>query len=1088
MRCAACGFEGPDGARFCAGCGVPLASTTNVPSPTRSVITLDTAAERRPLTVMFVDLVGSTSLSEQLDPEELRDVVAAYQSVCLRAIQRFDGHIAQYLGDGLLVYFGYPTAHEDDARRAILAAREIVADVPRLSAQSWEAGTIALAVRIGIHTGLTVVGDVGTGDQRERLAMGEAPNVAARLQGLAAANEIVISEVTQKLVERHFACEPLGAQTLRGLSRVVHAYRVLEAMDDRSAGVSFGVTPLVGRRKELAEILRRFDLTATDGTQTVIVEGDAGIGKSRLIQAVRDGVQTRTHVWLSTACSSFYQNSFLSPIRALIESIAGVESTSSVEQRTRRLELAMRRVGCPVEQTMPFLLPLLIGEHEGAGAPSELSAQVRKQRTLEAVAMVIRALAARHPVILVIEDVHWADPSTLELLDVLTAREHTTRLLALFTSRTQLSAPWSERPHVGRLPLTALGRSHVTEMLRLVCGGRALPAELMDGILDRADGVPIFAEELVKNLLESGVLREREGYFELVSPIDAVTIPMTLQSSLLARLDPLGRSKDLAQVASVLGRRFRVELLGSIAPMEADEFAVELNRLESAGVLQRATSGTQTEVEFRHALLQEAAYDSLLRTTRRRLHEQIAVTLEKTYTDVVDGSPEVLGLHWSRSGQHANAVPYLSRAAQRATRAWANAEAVAFSRQALDEIRALRGVNASANPTTSTNANANGASDWRRIERELYEQLGDLLALMDRRDESEEAYLAAIGRCDADDVLTLARLHRAIGMVRQQDPERGWTGFARAEQALGLESAERPVEWRREWISIQLGKLWMHYWFDRPDEMTALVARIEPVIDGAATDVQRAGFFDLLTLTDCRRERFALSAETVSHAQQYSAAADATGVLSEIASARMTLGFAQLHHGRVREAVDTLENALTLSRRSGHRSIEIRCLTYLITAHRLNGDAVLGSRHMDAAFQAARAEGRPEYVGMLHGHRAWLALLNNDHGAAAAESLEALRTWDESEMDYPFQWAALLPLFAVRVSEGDLDGAASCATRLLAAHQQRLPGALEDALRGIVDAHASGDVQQATAAARAVLVAAQESGLLPVTGTDGAGR
>lgn len=1021
------------------------------------------------LSVMFVDLVGSTALSERLDPEELREVVGAYQAASLRAIEQYGGHVAQYLGDGLLVYFGYPTAHEDDAWRAVMAARAIVAEVPQLPARAWGVGDITLAVRIGIHTGLTVVGEVGSGANRERLAMGETPNIAARLQGIAGADEIVISGATQKLVERQFALEPLGAQRVRGLSRTLEVYRVLDTADLRATPVAYGVNPLVGRRAELETILARFARAAGGEGAAVLLEGDAGMGKSRLLQAVREGVQQRTHVWLACGCSSFYQNTFLSPIRALLENIVGVEAIAAPEQRLARLALAMRRIGCPVEETVAPLTPLLVAPNARAEESPELSAQVRKERTLAAVARVLRTIAERHPLVLAVEDVHWADASTLELLELLVQGVGRDRMLIVLTSRTALPAPWLADERVTRLHLAPLAQGDVRELLRVVTEGRGMPEALVEGIVARADGVPIFAEELAKHVLESDVWQERDGALELRAPAESVAIPMTLQGSLLARLDPLGRGKELAQVASVLGRRFDEPLLASVAPMGPESFATALERLELSGVLRRVGRGGQGGrgmLEFRHALLQEAAYDSLLKAARRRLHKEVAETLERDHSEVVDSAPELLGHHWSRAGAPASAIPYLSRAGTRAAAAWANSEALTFCRQALDEIAALG------------EGDAASAAHWRETERDLHTRIGDLLALLDRREESEAAYRAAIALVPAGDGLTLARLHRAIGMVRQQDAERGWQGLAQAEEALGPAREDWPLAWRREWLAIQLGKLWMHYWFARPDAMAELVARIHPYIEAAASDLQRATYFDLLSLTGCSRERFAISAETLAHAQAYDLAAQATGVLSEIASARFMVGFAHMLHGQVDASVPLLEDALALARRSGHRTIEIRCLTYLVTAHRLAGRADQVMAHLEAAVAGALALQRPEYAGMVEGHRAWLAIRDGDMAAAEAAALSALAMWQASAIAYPFQWSALLPLVAARVARGDAAAAADGARAMLLPHQQRLPAPLESALVALEEARQGGRSPTVSSAAQHVVEMAVANGYL----------
>src|SRR6266853_567821 len=649
LACAACGFTNEPGEKFCGGCGTPLAGPAAQPTQTAQhpappavqshqeapppVARGTPEAERRQLTVLFCDLVDSTVLSSQLDPEELREVVRAYQETCAKVIARFDGHIAQYLGDGLLVYFGYPLAHEDDAQRAVRAGLGMVEALGQLNTRLAEERGVQLAVRLGIHTGLVVVGEVGSGTRQEQLALGETPNLAARLQGLAAPNTLVISATTFHLLGGFFACQPLGTPLLKGLAQPLAVYRVLYESMARSrleAASRTGWTPLVGREQEIGVLRERWAQVKEGAGQVVLLSGEAGIGKSRLVQVLQAQVAAEPRAWLTPCqCSPYHQHSALYPMIDLLERVAlRFDREESPQQKMGKLEGFLVQYGLPLAEAVPLCAALLSLPLPADYAPLTVSPEQHKQQTLHVLVTILRRIAAQQPVLFIMEDLHWVDPSTLELLSLLVDQGPTARILALLTFRPDFSPPWTGRSHLTQVTLPRLPRRQAAEMAGRVAHGKTLPAEVMEQVVAKTDGVPLFVEELTKMVLESGLLQEREERYELRGPLPPLAIPTTLHDSLMARLDRLATVKSLAQLGATLGREFSYALLRSVAALDEATLQSELRRLVEAELLYQSGFPPQATYRFKHALIQDTAYQSLLRSTRQQYHQRIAQVLE----------------------------------------------------------------------------------------------------------------------------------------------------------------------------------------------------------------------------------------------------------------------------------------------------------------------------------------------------------------------------------------------------------------------------------------------------------------------------
>ena len=689
--CPDCGFANYPGAKFCSGCGRAL-STTTVASAENALEREAPEAERRQLTVMFCDLVGSTALAEQLDPEELRDLLAQYQQTCADVIQHFDGHIARYVGDGLLVYFGYPQAHEDDAQRGVRAGLGIVEAVRDLDTRIANPD-VSLAVRIGITTGLVVAGDIGSGERVEEDAIvGETPNLAARLQALAEPNTVLIGSSTQRLVEGLFDCDDLGSQNLKGISQAVSVYRVLAESDAPSrfeAAATRWLTPLVGRESEIGLLLDRWEQAKEGEGQVVLLSGEAGIGKSRIVRGFRERLKAELHNQVLYYGSPYHHNSALHPAIDQLERGLRFAKDDTPTQKLDKLEVVLIDLDLPVAEYAPVLALLFALSADGRHPVLELPAEQLRKITLEAIVSMIKAMSSQHPVLMVVEDMHWIDPSTQELISLLIEQLQSYRLFLLITCRPEFESPWGAYAHITSFTLNRLSRRDSTAIIARVTKGKALPDDVRDQIVVKTDGMPLFIEELTKTVLESGLLEDAGDRYTLSGPLPPLAIPASLQDSLMARLDRLAAVKEVAQLAATLGRTFSHELLAAASPLEEKELEDALTRLVRAELIYRLGLPPAVAYEFKHALVQDAAYQSLLKSTRQQYHQRIARTLEEQFPATAEMQPEIVAHHYTEAHLAEPAIDYWHRAGQRAHERSANVEAIAHLTRGLGLLESL---------------------------------------------------------------------------------------------------------------------------------------------------------------------------------------------------------------------------------------------------------------------------------------------------------------------------------------------------------------------------------------------------------------
>jgi class 3 adenylate cyclase/tetratricopeptide (TPR) repeat protein len=646
-------------------------------------------AERRQLTVMFCDLVGSTALSARLDPEDMRQVMALFHHRIAEVIGGYQGIVARYMGDGVLAYFGYPQAHEDDAEQAVRAGLALVEAVANLQTDA----EAPLQVRVGIATGVTVVGDlIGEGGSQEQAVVGDTPNLAARLQVLAEPGTVVISASTRRLTGGQFEYRDRGPVALKGWAEPVPAWQVL-----RTSGVASRfeaqheskLTPLFGRDEEIDLLLRRWRGVSQGEGRVVVLTGEPGIGKSHITLALQERLQAEPHISLHYFCSAHHTNSALFPFVGQLERAARFERSNTPAEKLAKLEMLLVQSAVEGDQAVALLANLLSLPPSDRHRLPELSPQNRKERTLAVLLAHLEGLAAMQSVLMIFEDVHWIDPTSLELLTVIVDRVPQLRVLLLITARPEFAPPWPHYAHVTTVAVTRLGRPDGAAIIKRITSGKTLPEEVMNEILARTDGVPLFVEELTKTVLESGVLEERDGHYVLEHPLPSLAIPTTLHDSLIARLDRFAPVREVAQIGAVVGRSFSYELLNAVAGIPREKLEEALGQLVLSELIFCRGEIPHAVYTFKHVLVRDAAYSSLLKARRAHLHAAIASAFEQRFPEIVEAQPETLAHHLTEAGLIEKAVGYWLKAGKNAIQRFANPEAIAHLQRGAETARRL---------------------------------------------------------------------------------------------------------------------------------------------------------------------------------------------------------------------------------------------------------------------------------------------------------------------------------------------------------------------------------------------------------------
>lgn len=690
MQCPECGSAQDPDMRFCNQCGHSF--TSEVKAEQVSQLQSSTYAERRQVSILFSDIVDSTSLSEKIDIEDLQILLHKYQVSCNRVISFYGGYLAKFLGDGILAYFGYPNAHGDDAQKAIQAGLGIVEGLKALNQELENELGLAIEVRVGIHTGMVVVGDMSSSFTLESNSIvGHATNLASRIQSIANPNEVVVSEATYNLTRGFFETKDYGKHNLRGVSKPIQIHRIIHENSERNRLDAYfeNLTPFMGREEE-QDTIKDLWLDSTSGhINTVHVIGEGGIGKSRLLLSIKDHVSMTPGAWITEIyCSSNHRNSSFYPVIQVLEKMIFKNDSLENDEVLTRIEGFVSMYGIPIEENVPLIADLLSIPNADRYGHLELTPQRKKSKTIELLTSILMRRADIQPVLFVAEDLHWADPSTFELLESLVSQKEDHAILIVLAYRPELNYQWSNTDKAKILRLEGLSRAEAEQIIRRVSNDIKIPEELIDFIISKSEGFPLYIEEITKGILESDILIKKEEYI-LSDKIEALQIPSSLHDLLIAKLDRIPEARNIAQLASIIGREFSFDLLLMLTGMEESNLSNLLNKLIDSEILVLNTNLESEERTylFRHALIQDSAYSSLLKSTRKDFHILIAETLEKRSDGILEKQPEILAWHYKKGYDSLRSIQYWIKAGLLATQKSANIEAISHFREGLKLIQ-----------------------------------------------------------------------------------------------------------------------------------------------------------------------------------------------------------------------------------------------------------------------------------------------------------------------------------------------------------------------------------------------------------------
>jgi serine/threonine protein kinase/class 3 adenylate cyclase/tetratricopeptide (TPR) repeat protein len=1118
--CSKCKADLPLGARFCMSCGqqvggvtaddrarhARVAAATPAPLADKMRSVTSPTGERRVVTVLFADLTGTASSGAQLDTEDWSAILNQALDRLIPVIYRYEGTIARLVGNSLLVFFGAPVAHEDDPERAARAAVDLLA-AARAYAVEVQRNCAVFDLRVTLNTGSVIVGTVDSDLKYEHSVMGDTVSLAARLQYAAPGMTALVTEHTYGLISLVSECVDAGLIEVKGSTSPVRAYelRGLRAGPSRPRGLAGLESALVGRDVELSTLLQLSATVQAGLGRVAVIIGEPGLGKTRLITewkaatAKLELAGSASLQWAEGHCLSYGQGHPYHLLVDLLRSLVGVSATADEsETRIALLTQTDELFGDSAINVYPFLGHLLSLrlDAEALERVQQFDPKTLQNQYLTAVRSLLQALSARSPLVLILEDIHWADPSSTELLLKLLAVVAESRLLFCFVARPDIeshgwklviSARDTIRARLTELPLNELSEADSRRLISNLVEIGSLPEQARTLILEKSEGNPFFVEEVIRMLIDSGAIIKSGEKWVGGREVGNVVIPGNLQGLLLERIDRLPNAMKLTlRTAAVIGRRFSVRVLeratesvksrsgtASRSPLRTTLLS-HLNILESSGLIRLVAAQPELEYLFRHALVQDAAYDSLLRQDRARLHFAVGEALEQLFPGHLDELAAMLAHHFDQAGIHDKAVHYFSLAGDRARTGYANAEAIAFYRAAINQVQQIL--------STSTEQ----VQSWCAKLAQLEESLADVLELAGQHDVAMDAYKEAINamtRHGQHGPAEHARIYRKIGFVftvsrRNAEANEAWDG---AEALLGcppVETTEEANIWWREWIEIQVERMWNHYWQAETEEMESLSRKVLPAMEQFGTPVQRTRVLGVLTLTHLRRDRYVVSDETIAVAQNGLGAALSAGSLPLIFDAHFHLGFVHLWRRELELAEEQLQAGKVLAERTGDAIRISRCVTYLMVLARMRGNIDEAKSYIPQVLNTAWAGQMLNYASVTKATLAWIAWREGNLVEARELGRTSLELMQGQGGHYPIEWLTLCPLVAVEVAERNIEQAIEYARALLNPKQMRLPGELTLVLDAAIAAGEQSDFDTAGAELERAVILAEGLGFL----------
>lgn len=1023
--------------------------------PTRAQPSLAASAgERKLVTVMFADLSGFTALSEDLDPESVREVVNACFNRLTPVIEKYQGTVDKFIGDEIMALFGAPVARENDAERALRAALEMM-DV--LGAFNAERGT-DLGMHVGVNTGMVIAGGLGSDGREQYTVMGDAVNLAARLKDLASRGQIIVGEDTYRQALDAFEFEPLEPVSVKGKSKPVSACRLLQARSAATGdrGASGLRSPLVGREGELGKITDALNALRRARGGVIAVIGEAGLGKSRLIAEARqrcgEGIQ-----WAEGRAVSYGQGITYSVARDMLCRLLGENPEAPPDAIAAALERSIEDGPAEWAQYVYPYLGRMLGvslDADAQGRLEDLEPNALKSRTQAAFAEIIRARARREPQALVWEDLHWADPSSLGLLEELQSLVTDQPVLLVFVFRLEgdaiegFHARAAELLHEHYLPiqLAPLSTEQSGQLAKNLLRMGTLPDEARKLILDKVEGNPFFLEEVLRSLLDAGVVAFSDGRLVESRNLREIDVPDTLHAVIAARVDRLSSDdKKTLQTASVVGRVFQQRVIDRMleperATEQIDRSLDELRRREFVRL--RLPKAFDPEYIFKHVLTQEVTYSTLLIAQRKALHRVAGEAIEALFPDRMDELAATLAYHFERADRPQKAVEYLTSAIARARASFANAEAIAFCRRAI------------AQTTRLLDEDAGQRDKWQRATLEFHENLGDVLNLSGKHEEARRAFLDMMKNVPEWDRISRSRIHWKIAKTWQEEYkfDRAFEAYDEAEASLGADRGEWSSGFWQAWIEVQINRMWSYYWRVQVDALAECIEKVRPAIEKYGTPLQQSGFYGCIIMLALRRDRYVISDETLKYSQMCLAFAHTAGKLGQVAMQKFMRGFVLLWRGDLQDAEQHLQEAEALSDRTGDMLLRVRCLAYLGVVCRMSGRPAEVLDFARRTLDVAESLNMPEYVGAAQANLAWVAWRNGKPAEVRTKVRLAMESWKESPAVYPFVWLALFPLIEADFADKNTAAAVNSVRELLQPERQRLPDVLMDAAEKAVAA------------------------------------